>query len=111
MIVPNARFSCNGRITSVAVSQFQQLIVLPGSSLPLVQVWHPTLPNSTTYNKIAEFQLPFGDFRGNYNHVNLLLDSTSQIEFQSGDVIGYYQPFNPQRLIGSIQTSAWIHFL
>ena len=114
MIVPNARFNCNGRITNVAVSQFQALI-LSDSSFPLFQVWHPNLPNSTTYNKIAEVQLPLGDFRvvapgRNYHHVNLSLNSSSQIEFQSGDVIGYYQPPNSQRLIGSIQTSGYTSY-
>ena len=115
VIVPNARFSCNGRITNVAISHFQPTLIVLSNSLPLFQVWHPTLPNSTIYNKITEFQLPFGVFRAtgpgsNYNHVNLSLDSNSQIEFQSGDVIGYYQPSNPRRLIGSIQTSGYTSY-
>ena len=45
-----------------------------------------------------------------YYHASLSLNSSSQIEFQSGDVIGYYQPSDPQRLIWSIQTSGYTSY-
>ena len=100
MIVPNARFNCNGRITNVAVSMHGQT----GSNLPRFQVWHPTLLNSSTYNIIDEVQLTEGNgikINNNlcYYYANMSLNSNSQIEFQSGDVIGYYQPSNPKHLI------------
>ena len=82
-----------------------------GDSYPLFQVWHPTSLNSSTYNKIGEVQLPtggltiFGLDRDYYYASSISLNSSSQIEFQSGDVIGYYQPSNPHRHIWSIQTS------
>ena len=111
VIVPNASFNCNGRITNIAVSMINWL----GDSSPLFQVWHPTSLNSSTYNKTGEVQLPAGDFIAisqgrSYYHASLSLNSSSQIEFQSGDVIGYYQPSNPQRLIFSIQTSGYISY-
>ena len=108
MIVPNARFDCNGKITNVAVSMSPQ----PFSNFPLFQVWHPTSPNSSVYNKIGEIQLPGGEFiqvgaGRNYHSASLSLNSSSQIEFQSGDVIGYYQPSSPRWSIWSIQTSGY----
>ena len=109
VIVPSARFNCNGRITNVVVSMSNQPFV---NNLPLFQVWHPTSPNSSVYNIIDEVQLPAGMFiqvgtGRNYYSASLSLNSSSQIEFQSGDVIGYYQPSNPRRLIGSILISGF----
>ena len=112
VIVPNARFNCNGRITNVAVSMEKWS---GDTNNPLFQVWRPTSLNSNTYNKISEVQLPAGKFmivgqNRNYHYVSLSLNSSSQIEFQSGDVIGYYQPSNPQRSIWSIQTSGYTSY-
>ena len=86
-----------------------------GSDFPLFQVWHPTSLNSTVYNKIGEIKLPAGDFvpvgvNRNYYSASVSLNSTNQIEFQSGDVIGYFEPSNPRRLIGSIQTSGYTSY-
>ena len=108
VIVPNARFNCNGRITNVAVSMQENF----GNGYPLFQVWHPTALNSSTYNKIGEMKLPGGNFIriGQYYYVSLSLNKSSQIEFQSGDVIGYYQPSNPRRRIRSIQTSGYTSY-
>ena len=112
VIVPNARFNCNGRITNVAVSMREWFGT---TTNPLFQVWHPTSFNSNTYNKLSEVQLPAGSFvsigrNRNYYYGKISLNSSSQIEFQSGDVIGYYQPSNPQRSIWSIQTSGYTSY-
>ena len=113
VIVPRAKFNCSGRITNVAVSMQRQVIV--GGNLPLFQVWHPTSLDSSTYNKIGEVQLPEGEFVAvgvdrNYHHANLPLNGNSRIEFQSGDVIGYYQPLISQRLIWNIETSGYTSY-
>ena len=86
-----------------------------GIDFPRFQVWHPTSPNSSNYNRIGDVQLPAGNFvfvgdRRNYYSANVSLNSSSQIEFQSGDVIGYYQPFNSSRLMWSIQTSGYTSY-
>ena len=83
-----------------------------GDNFPLFQVWHPTSLASNTYNKIGEVQLPAGNFINIFLYfANLSLSSSSsQIEFQSGDVIGYYQPSDPQQLIRSIQTSGYTSY-
>ena len=111
VIVPNARFNCNGRITNVAVSMHGRV----GSDLPLFQVFHPTSLNSNTYNKTGEVPLARGIYKHIDNHLGyyyakMSLNNSSQIEFQSGDVIGYYQPSNPQRRIWSIQTSGYTSY-
>ena len=109
MIVPNARFNCNGRITNVTVSMRGWF---RGNNVPLFEVWHPTSPNSNNYNRISYIQLPAGNFiwRRNYYSANVSLNSNNQIEFQSGDVIGYYQPSDPSRLVWSIETSGYTSY-
>ena len=109
VIVPSATFNCNGRITNVAISmQFS----FSGSDLPLFQLWRLASPNSGIYSKVGEVELPPGDRIGgfiiNYYFANLSL--SSEIEFQSGDVIGYYQPPEAQRVIRSIQTSGYTSY-
>ena len=111
MIVPGAKFNCNGRITNIAVSMSNWFV----SDLPLFQVWHPSSLNASTYKKVGETQLPAGNFIAigagrSYYYAILSLNSNNQIEFQSGDVIGYYEPSSPRRLIGSIQTSGYISY-
>ena len=87
-----------------------------GTNRPLFQVWHPTSLTSPIYHKISEVELPLGDFIAeaglalNYYFANLSLNSSSQIEFQLGDVIGYYQPTNTTRLIYNIQTTEYISY-
>ena len=111
VIVPNARFNCNGRIKNVAVSMHGRV----GSNLSLFQVWHPISPNSSTYNKAGEVRLAGGSYKSiddsqGYYYVNMSFNRNSQIEFQSGDVIGYYQPSNPRRRIWNIQTSEYTSY-
>ena len=113
VIVPQARFNCNGRIKNIAASMD---IATFGTSRPLFQVWHPTSLISTIYHKIGEVDLPLGDFiietseTMNYYFANLSLNSSSQIEFQLGDTIGYYQPTDTQCLIYSIQAAEYISY-
>ena len=118
VIIPRAKFNCNGRITNVAVSMSQLDRIdaqITLTNLPLFQVWHPTSLNSSTYNKIGEVQLPAGEFVAvgigrNYFFANLTLNGNSKIEFQSGDAIGYYQPSSSERSIWSIQTSGYTSY-
>ena len=113
VIIPRAKFNCSGKITYVAVSMSQPDGM--NLDLPLFQVWHPTSNDSNIYSKIGQVQLPAGNFvrletRRNYFLAILPLNSSGQIEFQSGDVIGYYQPSSPQCLIGSIQTNGFASY-
>jgi len=108
VVVPDANFSCNGRITNVAVSmQFSGFT----ADFPLFQVWRPSSSSSNVYEKTGEVQLPGGEFIGdllqNYFLASVSLSDSEQIEFQSGDIIGYYQPADPRRLVRSIQTGGY----
>ena len=109
VIVPNARFNCNGRITNVAVSMKGLLSI----NYPIFQVWRPFLSFSRIYLKIGEVQLSDGKLtnvgQGSYIYANMSLNSSSQIEFQSGDVIGYYQPSNALK-IWNIQTDGYTSY-
>ena len=83
-----------------------------GSVLPLFQLWHPASPNSSMYSKVGEVELPFGDRIGGFiiNHYFANLSLSSEIEFQSGDVIGYYQPPEARWVIRSIQISGYTSY-
>ena len=109
VIVPKAAFNCNGRIKNIAVSSIWWSW---SGNLPLLQVWRLTPLTPNTYNKTAEIQLPAGDYNTRTNRVfaSVSLNSNNKIEFQSGDVIGYYQPSNPRRLIWSIETSGYTSY-
>ena len=110
VIVPNARFNCNGTITSVAASMRD---LSGATNYPIFEVWRPHNIYSGSYNKIGEVHFSAGSLKGvgqgSYYYANISLNSSSQIEFQSGDVIGYYQPSNA-RQIWSIQTDEYTSY-
>ena len=65
------------------------------SEYPFFQVWRPASFGSTVYNKIGEVQLQSDDQLTNSSNnliANIILTGDNTIEFQSGDVVGYYQP-------------------
>ena len=111
MVIPAARFDCSGRITSVAVSMRWFRVSGPD---PLFQVWRPASPSSSIYSKIDEVELPSGDRRGtftrNYYFANLSLSGNNRIEFEPGDIIGYYQSSDSRRSIRNIQTSGYTSY-
>ena len=82
------------------------------SNLPEFQIWHPSSPGSSVYNRIGKVQSLSGSFisTNGYYNVNISLNGNEQIEFQSGDVIGYYQPTNPLRRVYNIQTSGYTSY-
>ena len=63
--------------------------------------------------KIGEVHFSAGSVKGvdqgSYYYANISLNSSSQIEFQSGVVIGYYQPSNAC-LKWNIQTSGYTSY-
>ena len=93
VIVPNSVFSCNGRVTGYLISLQSDSA---SGSYPSVQVWHPT--SSTEYTRVdTECPLTASDISmmrdGNgdeYYLGNVSCTGNNRIEFQSGDVIGYY---------------------
>ena len=91
IIMQDHNFSCNGRIIGITASMGNGIGV---DSLPVFQVWRPLSSGSDVYSKVGQVQFENGtSVLGNFiSNVSLLTDN--QIEFQSGDVIGCYHPFN-----------------
>ena len=74
-------------------------------------MWRPSSTHSIVYSKTGEVELPSNDqvTRGsnNYWEVNITLTGNNRIEFQSGDVVGYYHPPNAHYLVKDIQTDGY----
>jgi len=116
VIVPNISFSCNGRITGYLISlgdgdednededneddnedEDNEDEDNDESNFPVIQVWHPT--SSTVYTRVdTECALTDSDISrmrdsmgDRYYLGNVSCTENTRIEFQSGDVLGYYQ--------------------
>ena len=95
VIVPRSNFSCNGRITGYAISLIA--LRMRSGDYPSVQVWRPI--NSTFYSRVgiacalSEDDINRSlDHNGDDYYLGLVQCSgNNRTEFQSGDVIGYYQ--------------------
>ena len=99
-VISNSGFSCNGRITSYEIS----LNRIGGPNVyPSIQVWHPSGSNFT---RVSEYLLVSSDIAetANYNLANVSFTGANRIEFQSGDVIGYYLPNSLRYIVWNIQT-------
>jgi len=109
VIVPFTKFVCNGRITGVIASMAR---LRNGLTDPYLEVWHPRTPG--VYDKISEVQLVESevvqvgyDLSTAYWFVNITLNDFDKIEFETGDVIGYYHPNDSRYLILSIETAGY----
>ena len=108
VIIPRLNFTCsNGRITSIIARvdiNFNRM------NYPSFQVWRPSSINSTLYNKIDEVQLQSDDQvtgNGTYRTANIILTGNNTIDFQSGDVVGYYHPPNARYRVRTVQTDGY----
>ena len=109
IIMPSLNFTCNGRISGVTANVS---VLWESGSLPVFQVWHPLSPGSNIYSKIGEVQFET-EARVSSYFISVSLTSlrNNQIEFQSGDVIGCYQPFNsPYRILWISDASYTVYF-
>ena len=109
-IIPHLKFTCNGRITGiiarVSLDNNQNRV-----DYPFFQVWRPESVDSTVYNKIGEVQLQSDDQvtgSNNNNRVaNIVLTGNDTIEFQSGDIVGYYHPLQSRYRVRTIQANGY----
>ena len=94
-IIPRLNFTCNGRITSITARLWRGIW---GSDYPFFQVWQAASVGSTMYNKINEVQLQSDDqltvVNDNVRIATIILTDSNTIQVQSGDVVGYYHPWN-----------------
>ena len=109
VIVPRANFTCNGRITSVSVSMNR---VNSGTSDPYLEVWHPQSPGIGVFDKVGEIQLIDNVVAqvgtgSPYWNLNVSIIESDRIEFEVGDVIGYYQPPDSRYQMWTIRTSGY----
>ena len=106
MIVPQTHFFCNGRINGFIVSL--NLDDDNDVENPYIQVWH-SLSDLDIYILIGQYQLQESDIsrirRENYYLANATLSGGNRIEFQSGDVIGYFHPSSPRYRVWSIENA------
>jgi len=111
VIVPNSRFGCNGRVTGIRAS-----MAYGGhdGDFPTIQIWHPLSLDSTVYNRSGQVQVTGGRYIGfwgsGYYSISLSLNNNDQIEFQSNDVLGYYQPVDPRRRIWSVDANEYTSY-
>ena len=105
-IIPRLNFTCNGRITSIRARIVRNLTRNDPLSF---QVWRPTSVDLTVYNKIGEVQLQSDDqlTRGSSNFLEANIGNNT-IEFQSGDVVGYYHPNNTRYSVRDINTTGYV---
>ena len=111
-IIPRLNFTCNGRITSIrAAIAFNAIRRV----YPFFQVWRPTSVGSPVYTKIGEVQVQsdeqVNDRRFGDAEVNITLTGNNTIEFQSGDVVGYYHPPDLRLNIETKQTDGYHEYL
>ena len=109
VIVPSLSFTCYGRLKHISYVTVNGSD--PGGDLPVFQIWRPTSVGSSVFYRVAQTK---------FQSENLIPDTTkfyftdgiitTEIDIQPGDVIGYYQPYNPHRLIWSISESKYTSY-
>jgi len=108
-IFPRLNFTCDGRITEVMARVRRN----GGSSYPYFQVWRPSPTNSMVYTNIGEVQLQSNQLSqvdSDDYEARIVLTSSDTIEFQSGDVVGYFHPSDILYSVRTLQTSGYIQY-
>ena len=108
VLIPRLRFSCNGRLSSVRAG-----LDKPPNFFNFLtfQLWRPFLPSTTIYNKVGEIHLE-SDYQVTQGYNNLeatiILTGEKRIEFQPGDIIGYYQPPQSRYRVLDVDTMGYV---
>ena len=74
-------------------------------------MWRAESVGSTVYNKIGEVQLQPDDQvtgSGNRRTTTIVLTGNNTIEFQSGDVVGYYHPPQSRYQVRDLYTNGYL---
>jgi len=110
-IVPCLNFNCNGRITSIrarTTGPNQRR-----NDYPCFQIWRPSSSGSTMYNRVSQVQSQSNQIFQQSSIVaiiNITLTGNERIEFQSGDVIGYYHPRDICYDVRTIRTDGYVQY-
>ena len=108
MIVPESDFSCNGRITGYLISL--EDASSSARDYPIVQVWRRNHTNQQLYNRVNTLcALTRSNITnmGEYYLGNVSCTGNERIEFQSGDVIGYYHANEVRRRLWTTDTTGY----
>ena len=89
-VIPGMNFSCNGTLTSLLLGVDIRTVTGSRNKYPEVQIWRYN-SSITTYDRQdrREIRLAAGNFTPDGV---LVYDLTPPMQFQSGDVLGVYQP-------------------
>ena len=111
-IIPRLNFTCNGRITSIRARVSFSNRRRDNRSFQL-QLWRPSSVDSTVYNKVndSEVQLQSNSQvttgSSNLPEANIILTGDNTVEFQSGDVVGYYHPPDARYQVVTLETDGY----
>ena len=107
-IIPRLNFSCNGRIIGIRAKVHSSMM---NENSLYIHVWRSSFTGSPVYNKIDEVQLKLDEQSidsNNFTIINISLTGNDVLEFQSGDVIGYYHPAQSRYQVTEIQTTGYV---
>ena len=108
-IIPRLNFTFNARITRIRVR------LLPDkqrNDYPYIQVWRASSQDSTVYTKIAQVHLkPSHITEPTHVIATIPLTGLNRIPVQSGDVVGYYHPFDAHLKVRTIETAGYVQYL
>ena len=100
-------FTCSGRITRIRASSSQHS---NNDQDPYYQLWRPSEANSNVYTRVGSVQLTdsHATRRNGYWIIDISFTGSNRIEFQTGDVIGHFDPGpDPQFRLWSISTTGY----
>ena len=89
-LIPNVNFTCNGTITSLLIGATYRTGGRDRDRYPEVQVWRIN-PEGTLYTRQGSGEIRLAEGAFSPDGV-LQYNLTTPISFQSGDVLGVYQP-------------------
>ena len=110
-IITRLNFTCNGTITRIR-ARVRCNCGGSETNFPFFQVWRPSSDGSTVYNRIGEVQLQSDDQvttgSNGFREANIILTGNDTIRFQSGDVVGYYDPGNARYQARTVTTAGYL---
>ena len=110
-ILPRLNFTCDGRITGI-MARMRNRTSTDRNDYPYFQVWRPSSTNPVVYTSIGEVQLQESQVSqcnsDDYCIANIVLTGNDRIEFQSGDVVGWYTTPNARYGMMTILTDGYV---
>jgi len=108
VIVPSLSFTCNGKITDIKI---RISLDGTGNKFPFIQIWRPS-PSSQLYSLVDEVQIQSSHLTQlTYLEANIPLTGNNRMHFQSGDVIGFYNPSDSRYVIRDIATPEYVFYV